>query len=151
MTIIHKMTALLTGTLTCARNWGTLIGNQRNTRHQRQDQEELASEQALLFGQAKRASRERARPVSLAQTGELARRLSRNRLSPIFFIPPFLAAKLSTLIVDKMAAILNFEIRNRLIQELELHNLWRSEWKFENSRKIQMTADLPWSRAPLSK
>ena len=37
------------------------------------------------------------------------------------------------------------------MQELELHNLWRSEWKFENSRKIQMTADLPWSRAQLSK
>ena len=50
---------------------------------------DLACEQALLFGQAKRASRERAsaprgfaarsrvlaRPVSLAQTGELARRL----------------------------------------------------------------------------
>ena len=47
----------------------------------------LACEQALLFGQAKRASRERAiwasspflcvlaRPVLLAQTGELASRL----------------------------------------------------------------------------
>ena len=48
---------------------------------------ELACEQALLFGQAKRASRERfaarsrvlARLVSLAQIGELARRLCSNK------------------------------------------------------------------------
>ena len=42
----------------------------------------IACEQALLFGRAKRASRERvlARLVSLAQTGELARRLSCSKL-----------------------------------------------------------------------
>ena len=35
----------------------------------------IAREQALLFGQAKRASRVLARPVLLAQIGELSRRL----------------------------------------------------------------------------
>ena len=35
----------------------------------------IARAQALLFGQAKRASGVLARPVSLAQIGELARRL----------------------------------------------------------------------------
>ena len=35
----------------------------------------IACEQALLFGQAKRASRVLEGPVSLTQTGELARRL----------------------------------------------------------------------------
>ena len=61
-------------------------------RHFRRTQEILACEQALLFGQAKRASGERAsegprgfavrsrvlaRLVSLAQIGELARRLKK--------------------------------------------------------------------------
>ena len=41
----------------------------------------VACEQALLFGQPKRASRERARLVSLAQIGELARRLGSGRLA----------------------------------------------------------------------
>ena len=46
----------------------------------------LACEQALLFEQAKRASRVLARPVSLAQTGDLARRLK--MLLKLLFVYP---------------------------------------------------------------
>ena len=46
--------------------------------------ETVACEQALLFGRVKPVSRERARLASLAQIGELARRLEKRRQTLCF-------------------------------------------------------------------
>ena len=82
-----------------------LIGNQRNARHQRQDQEESVLTNflhtAVLWGQIEHLDRKSSgqKKVDKMKKGNL---------------------KLTFTVV---AAILNFERRSRLIQGLELHNL----------------------------